>query len=529
MIAYLIRRLLLMIPTLIGITFLVFMLIALSPGGVGAALRFAGGSGQSGQDARAQQAYLEDRYGLDDPAIVQYGRWLARISPIKFGARDQRDRAGTIIRAPKALKEPPLLGTMYGSRDRLAQPAQVTPIELSGDAEEANRAYRSASNAYQSARLDYISAQTDVRVTLNAWGSAQGIRGVLNAKGKLNSSKLRGLKLDASAPAPEAVSSLGADAEARYRDARDAALAAYERAIKAFNAAQAARDQLANVYAAEPYPEVGFWVIPGVLSLGPPDFGHSHSRSQPVLTLIGKALPVTLLLNLIAIPLIYMIAIPSGILAATRAGSWFDIGSGALYVALWSIPVVWAGTLMIGFLANERSGRGWFPVAGMHDSRAEDFAFLPQWSEEGFQRGYLLDTLWHICLPVSCLVYGGFAVLSKQTRAAMLDNFNADYVRTAKAKGVRDKDVVMRHVFRNSLLPVITMFAAVFPAMLAGSVVVEKIFTIPGMGSLVLDAINLRDRELLLADTLMIAGVNLFALLIADILYALADPRVTYD
>ncbi|HYE03601.1 MAG TPA: ABC transporter permease, partial [Phycisphaerales bacterium] len=124
---------------------------------------------------------------------------------------------------------------------------------------------------------------------------------------------------------------------------------------------------------------------------------------------------------------------------------------------------------------------------------------------------------------------GGFAILSKQTRAAMLDNFNQDYVRTAKAKGVPGRDIVLRHVFRNSLLPLITMFATIFPAMLSGSVVVEKIFTVPGMGSLILDGINLRDRELVLANVLMIATVNLLALLLADILYALADPRITYD
>ncbi len=110
----------------------------------------------------------------------------------------------------------------------------------------------------------------------------------------------------------------------------------------------------------------------------------------------------------------------------------------------------------------------------------------------------------------------------------MLDNFNMDYVRTAKAKGVASNTIVMRHVFRNSLLPLITMFVSIFPAMLAGSVVIEQIFTVPGMGRLTLESINLRDRELLLANTLMIAGVNLIALLLADILYALADPRISY-
>jgi peptide/nickel transport system permease protein len=126
-------------------------------------------------------------------------------------------------------------------------------------------------------------------------------------------------------------------------------------------------------------------------------------------------------------------------------------------------------------------------------------------------------------------VYGGFAILAKQTRAAMLDNYSADYVRTAIAKGVPRSTVAIRHVFRNSLLPIITMFVTIFPAMLGGAVIVERIFTVPGMGSLLLEAISNRDRELILANTLMVAGVNLLALLLADLLYAVADPRVTYE
>src|SRR5690606_25647682 len=149
-----------------------------------------------------------------------------------------------------------------------------------------------------------------------------------------------------------------------------------------------------------------------------------------------------------------------------------------------------------------------FPTAGLHSSDSPDMMYLPGFENGKFKPGYLLDTLWHLALPVACLVYAGFAILSKQTRAAMLDNFNADYVRTAKAKGVASHDIVFRHVFRNSLLPLITMFATIFPAMLAGSVVVERIFSIPGMGSLLITAINLRDRELLLAITLMVAATN---------------------
>ncbi len=233
-----------------------------------------------------------------------------------------------------------------------------------------------------------------------------------------------------------------------------------------------------------------------------------------------------MLLNFIAFPIIYLIAVPTGILAASRRGSWFDIGSGGLFVALWSVPVVWTGTLMIGYLASDQY-LGAFPASGLSDAAAVRWTYLPSWRPDGhFEPGWLLDRIWHICLPVTCLVYGGFAILAKQTRAAMLDNFSADYVRTAIAKGVPRGTVTLRHVFRNSLLPIITMFVTIFPSMLAGSIVVERIFSVPGMGSLLLEAINARDRELILANTLMVAVVNLVALLLADILYAAGRPRV---
>ncbi len=256
----------------------------------------------------------------------------------------------------------------------------------------------------------------------------------------------------------------------------------------------------------------------------------SFARSRPVSEIIGAALPVTLLLNIVAIPIIYIVAIPMGMLAATRRGTWIDIVSGVVFIALFSVPVVWAGTLAVGYLGNQRALGDWaFPAAGLQSPGARDMTFLPVWTDAGFERGFLLDTLWHMALPVLCLVYSGFAVLSKQTRAAMLENFNADFVRTARAKGVAARTIVFKHVFRNSLLPLITIFATVFPAMLAGSVVVESIFSIPGMGSELISAINLRDRELLLAITVIASIVNILALLLADLLYALADPRIAYD
>ena len=517
MLTYILRRVLLMVPTLIGITFVVFLLLALSPGGIGAALSVSGGQ-QDASKAAILQVYLEDRYGLNDPVIVQYARWMHRISPIKFGTRDQVTAAGERLQHPKDIPQPPLSGFVRAATNAAAAPAALATVAVTDgsvlrgtDEVERQRAYRKVANDALTARSKYLAAKRAFESALVEYAMAGKRSELLDRKGKIILEKLESETPDiANAAWPKVVT---ADAEMQT---------AYERAV-------ATRDVLARAFAERPFPEAGMNIIPGSLWVGAPDLGTAFSKARPVSGLLLDALPVTLLINFIAFPIIYLIAIPSGILASARAGSWFDKLSGATYVALWSIPTVWAGVLAIGYLANNQY-LGMFPVAGLHDRAAEGWTFLPGVQSNGtWQIGWVLDMGWHLVLPVACLVYGGFAVLSKQTRAAMLDNFNADYVRTAKAKGVSRKDVVIHHVFRNSLLPLITMFVTVFPATLAGSVVIERIFSVPGMGSLMIDAIAQRDRELILADVFMIAVVNLGALLLADILYAAADPRVSYE
>jgi peptide/nickel transport system permease protein len=511
---YILRRLLLMIPTVVGMTFLIFILIAASPGGVGAALNVSGG-GQvdAGTSKAQQQAYLEDRYGLDAPWVVQYARWLGRVSPIKFGQRDQIAPSGEVIRAPKAVDPPPFWRELT---DALPPIPSVEPVVFAPDQpqEGMTRAYRRASQDYSRARAEYIMLRARYE--------------------QVTGEALRALNMPQFADRDGTVRKNTPDRAiaAVLADPGQAAgvRASFDEAAAAYAQAEATRAALKAVFDARPFPQAGVPLIPGVLSLAAPDLGMSFARGRPVTSLIWEALPVTLLLNFAAIPIIYFIAIPSGMLAATRRGGLFDVLSGGLYVALWSIPIVWACVLMLGYLANAETGLGWFPVTGLHSIEAQRMTWLPSTDANGvFARGFVLDTFWHMCLPIAALTYAGFAVLSKQTRAAMLDNFNADYVRTAKAKGVASKDIVLRHVFRNSLLPIITMFVSIFPAMLGGSVVVERVFSLPGMGNLVIDAIFLRDREVLLANALIIGVVNMFALLLADILYAFADPRVSYD
>ena len=453
---YLLRRLLMMIPTLLGMTLVVFIVMAASPGGLSASSLI---SGQMEPEAKkALEDYYNRRYGLDDPLPLQYLRWLNNISPVGF---------------------------------------ETDP--LSG--------------------------------------------------------------------------------ESRF----------------------------------------SFWK--GA------DLGDSLYYGRSVADLLKERVPVTLLLNLLSVPLIYLLAIVLGVQAARKRGSLFDRISGTLLLGLWSLPTMLAGILLIGFLASEQYLH-WFPVSGLSYREAVDMPFLPHWdtlvaglltvvllslstcfalwsmlklsanhrqavvalsvlvflvlfyitghigvtgalailligalltvqatsaasvlrasayliflltmsvlslkffAPGEFTRGFLLDRVWHLVLPVICLSYGGIAYLAKLTRSGVLENLRANFARTARAKGLHESEILWHHVFRNSLLPLITVAASVLPGLLAGSIIVETLFSIDGMGKLAVEAVQGRDRELVLSITLISGLLTLFSYLIADILYALVDPRVSYE
>jgi peptide/nickel transport system permease protein len=174
--------------------------------------------------------------------------------------------------------------------------------------------------------------------------------------------------------------------------------------------------------------------------------------------------------------------------------------------------------MLLAFLANPRY-LGAFPVSGIHATRTDTMTAFH----------YAADYFWHLTLPVVCMTYTGFAFLSKIQRAAMLDNLGLDYVRTARAKGLNPRVVMLRHVFRNSLLPMITIFAGILPGLFAGSVVVEKIFSLKGMGDLMLTATLARDLPIVQAVSFIVSVISLGCLLLADLCYMVADPRVSYD
>lgn len=248
------------------------------------------------------------------------------------------------------------------------------------------------------------------------------------------------------------------------------------------------------------------------------DFGDSLKHHRPVIDIIKERFPITLTLNLIAFFLIYLISMPMGILAAVKHKRLFDRASSVLLFMLWALPSMWVGQMMIGYLCGP-TFLNWFPPAGLSSNNAEILPFFP----------WLLDRFWHLTLPVLCLTYGGFAYLTKQVRAGMLENLRADYVRTARSKGLSNWTVVIKHAFRNSVIPVITIMATLIPALLGGSVIIEQIFSIPGMGMLAFEAVTTRDYNVVMAVATIGGLLNLVGLLCGDIAYAMVDPRINFE
>jgi len=248
------------------------------------------------------------------------------------------------------------------------------------------------------------------------------------------------------------------------------------------------------------------------------EFGDSIKHHRPVIELIKERVPITLTLNLIAFVIIYAISLPLGVLAAVKHQQFFDRASSIILFMLWSLPVMLVGQMLIGYLCGP-AFKNWFPPAGLSCNYADQLPFFP----------WLADRLWHLFLPVLCLAYTGFAYLTKQVRAGMLDNLRADYVRTARAKGLSNFTVIFRHAFRNSIIPIITIMATLLPAMFAGSVIIEMIFSIPGMGLLAFEAITTRDYNVVMAVATIAGVLNLAGLLLADIAYAIADPRISFE
>ncbi|EWG09981.1 ABC transporter permease [Cytobacillus firmus] len=249
------------------------------------------------------------------------------------------------------------------------------------------------------------------------------------------------------------------------------------------------------------------------------DLGISIFQDTPVITLISTHLPATLELAVVAMIIALLIAIPLGIISAVKQFSWLDYGSMFFAQIGVSMPVFWMGLLLIiGFSVNLNI----LPSFGRGEPLLDAFV-------QTIQTGnlfYLVDSLQHIILPAFTLGVMSAALITRMVRSAMLEVLKEDYIRTAEAKGVRGIVVIMKHAFRNALIPVVTIVGLQFGNLLGGAIVTETVFAWPGIGRLVITAISQRDFPVVQGCVLMIALIFALINLIVDILYAIINPKI---
>lgn len=247
------------------------------------------------------------------------------------------------------------------------------------------------------------------------------------------------------------------------------------------------------------------------------NFGTSFQDGRPVKSVIWSAVRWTLILSFISILLTYLIAIPLGIISAANKDSLKDQSISTSLFVLYSLPNFWVATLLIMFLGGG-DFLDIFPANGIGQIDSS-MSFL--------------EKLWtrthHLILPVICFTYGSLAFLSRQMRGAMINTLSQDYIRTAKAKGLDNETVLWKHGLKNSLIPIITLFANVFPLLISGAVILEFKFTIPGMGKTAYEALLARDYPVVYTIVMFSAILTLVGYLVADILYAIVDPRIKFD
>jgi microcin C transport system permease protein len=247
------------------------------------------------------------------------------------------------------------------------------------------------------------------------------------------------------------------------------------------------------------------------------DFGRSFTYEEPVIDVIQSKLPVSMQFGFVSLFLTYLICIPLGVKKAISAGGLFDKVSGLILYFAYSVPTLVLGIFLVVFFAGG-SYYQWFPIGGVRSDNFENFGFL----------GQLLDRVHHFVLPTLCYLIGGFTQLTMLMRNTMLDVIKMDYVRTARAKGLSENLVYFRHALRNALIPVATGLGSFFAAFLAGSLIIETIFDLDGIGKLSYTSIFTRDYNVIMGLTFISSLLLVMGRLLSDIIYVLIDPRIDF-
>ena len=272
------------------------------------------------------------------------------------------------------------------------------------------------------------------------------------------------------------------------------------------------KERLKTMYELDKPVHEQYWSWLKKLSRG--DLGISFSSDhRPVTAKIMERLPITIILEFLSLIIIIAIAVPIGVLSAVHQDSIFDKITGVFVFIGFAVPTFWLALLLMIFFGIHL---GWLPISGL---RSLNYEYLTPWAQ-------FVDLIKHLVFPVFISAFGGLAGLSRYMRANMLEVIRQDYIMTARAKGLSERDVIYKHALRNALLPAITILGLSIPGLIGGSVIFETIFAIPGMGQLFYMSVMARDYPTVMGILLIGAILTLLGNLIADVSYALADPRI---
>ena len=274
-------------------------------------------------------------------------------------------------------------------------------------------------------------------------------------------------------------------------------------------------EQIKALYGFDKPPVERFWMmLKQFLSF---DLGRSFFQNKDVWQLIKEKLPVSISLGLWTFFISYLVAVPLGVAKAVRAGTRFDFLTTLLVLAGYAIPGFVLGVALLVIFGGQLQ---WFPLRGLTSANWEELS----WGSR------IVDYLWHITLPVTAMVLGSFAVTAMLTKNAFLEEIRKQYVLTARAKGLSDRKVLWKHVFRNALIPIITGFPAAFiGAFFTGALLIETLFSLDGMGLLSYESIIRRDYPVVLGTLYLFTLIGLVTKLISDLSYVWVDPRVRFD
>lgn len=247
------------------------------------------------------------------------------------------------------------------------------------------------------------------------------------------------------------------------------------------------------------------------------NFGNSFKYEEPVLDVLLEKLPVSLQFGIASVILIYLISIPLGIRKAVLEGSSFDVSTSVMLTLLYSVPPLIMGILLRSYLAGGHF-LSLFPVSELYSDNYHELTLL----------GKIGDRLMHFVLPLTCYVVNGFTVLTLLMKNSLLDEIKLDYVRTARAKGLDERRVVYRHALRNALIPILTGLGSFLTLFFGGSIIIEQVFNLDGMGLLSINAIFARDYNVIMALIFIQAVLAMVGRLISDLTYVLVDPRIDF-